>query len=215
MTSPHFRALKVACWVTGMLAWPSTSRAEDKEVTVEATAEATTTTTTTAKPETPCADGHRFCLYGGAFLASFSITGMVGGGHSQGETSHRLLSVVVPVAGARLALGSQISLDLGAFTALISEQLKTDASDQPPNSGCSKNSSRFVSELPCEGNAVLRPYIATYLGLSVGSDKFSALTFAVTMGYARTAHDPTARLFGGIMLGVGGLHGTIAPFEGF
>lgn len=75
-------------------------------------------------------------------------------------------------------------------------------------SGCAKQTGTFEDDLPCEGNAVLRPYGAVLLGgtINTGNSALGVLTVGLTAGWARTTQDATAFRFWGLMVGTGAVY---------
>jgi len=140
------------------------------------------------------------CLMGGLFVASASVTSMQSGAFS-GQTSHSVISFSIPYGGIRLRTPSPFSLDAGVMTGIISKSVTVGAA----NTACRNNATEFESKLPCEGNALLYPYGALFLGPSIGSAGFAALSSYVTLGWARTAVDPEPHLYFGFMLGTLGI----------
>jgi hypothetical protein len=166
-----------------------------------------------AKDNSGC-DGHtKWCLFGGALLGSYSLT--MGVGDRAGQTGHRIVSLVVPAGGVRMVLSQYLSLDMGLYTAIISPQLQVNDVNTV-GTGCSKHNGAFEDKLPCEGNAVLRPYGAALVALTVGtgSSALGVISLGLTFGFARTAQDPEAFLFYGLMLGTGGVYSTVPVGKG-
>ena len=152
-----------------------------------------------------CGGSVRWCLFGGTLLASYSLTGS--GGDRDGQTGHRIVSVALPAAGGRWARWQHLSVDLTLYTAIISPQFQVNSVNDASMS-CSMNGSAFEKNLPCEGNAVLRPYLAALLGVTIGtgSSALGVLTVGLTGGWARTTQDPNAFPFWGLMIGTGAVY---------
>src|SRR5262249_47323961 len=153
-----------------------------------------------------CNGTSRFCFFGGALIGSYSLTIASADGRS-GDTSHQVINVAVPTGGFRWAASQRFSVDLGLYTAIISPQFKVNTIDRS-GSGCSRDPSRFNDLLPCEGNAVLRPYGAAFAGITLGtgSSSLGIITLGITGGVARTTQDASAVWFGGLLVGTGGIY---------
>ena len=152
-----------------------------------------------------CGGKSRYCLYGGALLASYSLT--LGEGDRAGQTGHHIVSLVLPTAGFRFSWRQYVSFDLGVYSAIISPEFQANAIGSS-GTGCAKKGGVFEDDLPCEGNALLRPYGAAVLGATInsGSSSLGVFMFGVTVGWARTAQDPNAFRFWGLMIGTGGVY---------
>lgn len=160
----------------------------------------------TAQSNSGCNGTSWVCFFGGALVGSYSLTIATSNARS-GDTSHQVVSVAVPTGGVRFAVSNRLSVDLGLYTAIISPQLKVNSLDRS-GTGCSKASNRFNDLLPCEGNAVLRPYGALFGGITIGtgSSAIGIITLGLTGGLARTTQDAGAIWFSGLLLGTGGVY---------
>jgi hypothetical protein len=93
----------------------------------------------------------------------------------------------------------------------ISSKLSTDISTTSTNldSACATQASGFVSRLPCEGNATLKPPLATYAAFSfIQGENLNAFSVGLTAGLAHTTLDPEVHPFVGIFIGVGSAYVT-------
>jgi hypothetical protein len=153
-------------------------------------------------------NGYSVCFIGGALLASFSLTSMGHPSDRDGSTAHKMVSVAMPMLGFRYVPGwlsgsGLVSVDLLVYTGLIPAQ---SLDPGPSNvSGCHTSGNTFESLLPCEGNATLTPQFAfAFPALTVTpTPSFSALTVALTYGWARTNHDSAFNPFVGVVVTVG------------
>ena len=108
--------------------------------------------------------------------------------------------------GVRFNLGKSISIDGGVFSTLsnILGGNTTDIplkSTQSADSACAQNPTHFISNLPCAGNATLRPYGAAFIGITgFQSAHVAAVTIAANLGWARTSNDSSAHFYEGIMI---------------
>ncbi|HEX5098090.1 MAG TPA: hypothetical protein VFV94_01250, partial [Polyangiaceae bacterium] len=168
-------------------AQPETNVAADEDK-AEKAHEAAKADVATAEGNAGCDAQYRFCVFAGAAAASYSLT--LGNGRRQGETSHHIVSLVVPTLGVRYSASRFISLDLAAYTAIISPELQVNSTDRKGTS-CSTTGGTFEDSLPCEGNAQLRPYLAGFLGGTVGTGNSSLglVSAGFTAGVARTTQD--------------------------
>jgi hypothetical protein len=160
-----------------------------------------------------CARGANWCLYGGATLAAASLTDMAITSQHGGQTAHQIASLIVPTGGFRRVITDEVSVDLGLLTTLgtISSKLSTDISPTATNldTQCASPASNFVSKLPCEGNATLKPPLAAYAALSfVQGENLSAFSVGAMAGLARTDFDPEVHPFIGLFLGLGSAYVT-------
>ena len=122
-----------------------------------------------------------------------------------------MASILMPAAGFRWNFHPSLAFDFGVFSTL-SNILGSNTTDIPlkstqsADSACASNATHFVSNLPCVGNATLRPYGAAFFGFtvfqgsSVSAATVSAATIAGTLGAARTTNDSTAHFYGGVMI---------------
>ncbi|MFO0738783.1 MAG: hypothetical protein U0270_22990 [Labilithrix sp.] len=116
----------------------------------------------------------------------------------------------VPTIGFRKPLNSFISFDASLYTAIISPQFEL-AQKATSGGGCKAGGGKFEDTLPCEGNAELRPYIATLIGFTAGTGNSSLgiVTIGATAGVARTGQDPSGFAFYGLMVTTGGIFATL------
>lgn len=153
-----------------------------------------------------CGGQSSLCIIGGTFLAGYSFTGGVG--DRTGHTGHHVIQFVVPAVGLRYAWLENVSFDLTAYSAIISPQLSINQISTA-GTGCSTKQSTFNDALPCEGDAALRPYIAGFLGVTVGSGgPLGIVSVGVTAGIARTAQDGNVFGFAGLMVTALGVYGV-------
>lgn len=155
----------------------------------------------------------RPCLFAGAFLASASLTGvnLEKGGLHGGETSHSIISTIIPTAGARwpLETRARISLDLGLLSMLLSKDLSSSS-----RKGCRTSDGEYEQKLPCEGNVALSPIGAGYLGLTFGTEDVGLVTFMYMIGMAKTSLDNTMYRFHGAAIGLISLNKIINLAKG-
>jgi hypothetical protein len=153
-------------------------------------------------------NGRTVCLFGGALLGSYSLT--LGQGTRAGQTSHHIISLVVPAGGFRYVWNQYLNLDVGLYTAIISPQFEVNTV-ATSGTGCTKGGAAFEDKLPCEGNAPLRPYLAGLVALTIGtgSSTLGVISVGFTAGVARTNQDPTGFDFYGLFVGTGGVYGTV------
>jgi hypothetical protein len=174
-----------------------------------ASASVSTSEATPAKVESAkniCAFGKRFyhpCFYAGAILASASWVGTDISGKGAlhgGETTHTLISTVIPTAGLRFALEkrARVAADIGALSMLLSKDLSSSSSRK----GCRITDSDFEKKLPCEGNVSVSPVLAGYVGITIGTEDIGLLSVMYMMGAARTSLDNSIYFYQGLAVGV-------------
>jgi hypothetical protein len=185
----------------------SAGGAQDALATATKTSATSAQQFSTASGNAGCGGKSAFCLFGGAFLAGYSLT--TGAGDRQGETGHHIVQLALPTAGIRYAALQYASLDLGFYTAIISPQFQVNQVNSS-GSGCATKGGTFENSLPCEGDAPLRPYAALFLGATIGtgSSSLGLVSIGWTVGGARTDQDPNLFWFSGLMITTGGIFAT-------
>ena len=153
---------------------------------------------------------HSFCLMAGLFAATGSVAAFQVPTAFRGQTSQQLVSVAIPFVGARWSLGKVVALDLGLLTSVFNKEISLTTGNTT-SLACHVQSTTFERHLPCEGDAVIRPYGALFVGPSLGNNDVTWLSFYLVTGWARTAQDPTANYFFGLMFGAAGIHKVISP----
>lgn len=151
-----------------------------------------------------------FCLMAGLFAATGSVAAFQVPNAFRGQTSQQLVSFAIPFAGARWSFGKVLALDVGLLTSVFNKEISL-ASGNTRSSACRVQSTTFERYLPCEGDAVIRPYGALFVGPSLGSNDVTWISLYVVTGWARTAQDPTANYFVGLMLGALGVQKVVTP----
>jgi hypothetical protein len=129
---------------------------------------------------------------------------------SGATTRPHLPSVAVPDVALRW-LPSQdvgwVALEIGAYTSFLTQSL-TAASPSVTKVACTRNASEYENRLPCEANANVYPYLALYLGATVGKAGIGYLTVApVNFGIAQVGSSSALRPYFGITVGALQLNG--------
>jgi len=148
--------------------------------------------------------GSSVCLMVGLFAATGSVAAFRLSDQFAGRTSQQLVSFGIPFAGLRIPTTSILAFDIGVLTSVFDTEISLDAQGKE-SSACRRNGTSFEKRLPCEGNAVIRPYGALFVGPAVGNADLTWISFYLVTGWARTDQDPTANFFIGAMFGALGI----------
>lgn len=165
------------------------------------------------------------CFFYGIFTASLSRVSVFGESGSTpkspywgGETAHQIAAIVVPVAGVRLIpfhdSQGYIALDLGAYSSTFSPRIRTregaESSAPEATISCSRAGGEFEKRLPCEGNVTLNPYLAGFIGVTIGRNGLGYLSaIPFTIGFGTLGREATLRGYYGWTVGFAQLHGRL------